>query len=142
VNQVSEKFSVKSITGPFDDDNEGTVRDDRGQLVEIVDGASFAHLVYLDFRVKNPPVYRGGHYHNRKKEIFYVIEGLIEVDLFDLDTGALKTIAIAGGDKLTLLPRLAHRFLAREFSRVIEISPVSYDRGDVFPFDFDKINQG
>ena len=140
MDQVSEKFFVKSITGPFDDDNEGTVRDDRGQLVQIVDGASFAHLVYLDFQVKNPPVYRGSHYHNQKKEIFYVIEGLIAVDLFDLDTGVLKTIAIAGGDKLTLLPRLAHRFLAREFSRVIEISPVPYDRGDVFHFDFDKIN--
>ena len=142
MNKNLEKFFVKSITGPFDDDNEGTVRDDRGQLVQIADGASFAHLVYLDFLVKNPPAYRGNHYHNQKKEIFYVIEGFIDVDLFDLDTGELKTITISGGDKLTLLPRLAHRFLARQFSRVIEISPVPYNRKDVLPFDFDKISRG
>jgi len=138
-NKVSKKFSVKDISGTFDGDNEGTVCDDRGQLVQIVDGPSFSHLVYLDLRVKNPPVYRGSHYHNRKKEIFYVIEGSIDVDLYDLDTGAFDVIALSGGEKLTLLPRLAHRFLARQFSRIIEISPLPYDRMDVFPFDFGKL---
>jgi len=134
---LSPKVSLKNIRGPFDADNEGTVEDERGMLVQIVDGAPcFRHLVYLDFRVTDPPVYRGGHYHEKKTEIFYVITGRIEVQLVDLDTGWRGSLTISPGDKLTLLPRLAHRFRALEFSQVIEIAPVAYDPADVFPFDF------
>ncbi len=135
---LSPKVRLKNIEGPFDADNEGTVADARGKLVQIVDGATpFTHLVYLDFTVTDPPVYRGGHYHEKKSEVFYVITGRIEVQLVDLDTGWRETLVIIPGDKLTLLPRLAHRFRALEDSQIIEIAPVVYDPADVFPFDFE-----
>ncbi|RTZ93216.1 MAG: hypothetical protein DSY91_02535 [Deltaproteobacteria bacterium] len=135
---LPSKVRLKNIDGPFDADNEGTVEDVRGRLVQIMDGTTpFAHLVYLDFKVTDPPVYRGGHYHEKKLEVFYVITGRIEVELFDLDTGWRGMLTIAPGDKLTLLPRLAHRFRALEYAQVIEIAPVAYDPSDVFPFDFE-----
>jgi len=137
--QDSDKFILKNISGPFDNDNEGTVKDARGILVQIVDGPQFAHLVYLDILVQDPPVYRGSHYHEKKVEIFYVINGLLEVHLYDLDTEWAGKIYISRGDKLTLLPRLAHRFTAREYAQIIEASPPPFDQEDVFPFDFERI---
>ncbi len=136
--EISPKVSLKNINGPFDADNEGTVKDERGTLVQIMDGRPFTHLVYLEFQVTDPPVYRGGHYHEEKTEIFYVITGRIEVQLVDLDTDWRGSLIITPGDKLTLLPRLAHRFRALEYSQVIEIAPVAYDPKDVFPFDFEN----
>ena len=130
------KVNLKNIIGPFDADNEGTVKDERGMLVQIVDGAVFAHLVYLDFRVTDPPAYRGGHYHEKKMEIFYVITGRIEVQLVDLDSGWKGEIIISPGDKLTLHPRLAHRLRALEYAQVIEVAQEPYNRNDVFPFNF------
>ena len=132
-----EKYSLKELTGPFDSDNEGTIRDARGSLVQIVDGTgSFSHLVYLDLIVSDPPVYRGVHYHERKVEIFYIISGRVEVHLADLDTDWRKTLLLAPGMKLTLLPRLAHQFRALEYAQIIEASPQAYDPRDVFPYTF------
>ncbi len=134
---VSSKFSLKDITGSFDTDNEGTVKDARGTLVQIIDGGqTFRHLVYLDLLVIDPPVYRGSHYHEKKVEIFYIISGLVEVQLYDLDTAWSGTLTLSPGAKLTLLPRLAHRFRALKYAQIIEASPDTYRREDVFPFSF------
>ncbi len=133
----SEKFFVKNIMGPFDADNEGRVRDARGTLVQIIDGIEkFSHLVYLDLHVLDPPVYRGAHYHQEKVEIFYIISGRVEVQLVDLDTEWQGTLTLSPGMKLTLFPRLAHRFRALEYAQIIEVSPQAYDRADVFPYTF------
>ncbi len=133
---LSPKARLKRIDGPFDADNEGTVVDARGTLAQIVDGPAFRHLVYIDLRVTDPPVYRGSHYHEEKTEVFYIITGRVEVQLVDLDTGWTGSLTLTPGDKLTLLPRLAHRFRALEYAQVIEISPVPYDPTDVYLFDF------
>ena len=134
---LSDKFRIKDITGPFDADNEGTVKDERGSLVQIIDGRqTFSHLVFLDLMASDPPVYRGAHYHRKKLEIFYIISGVVEAQLHDLDTGQRETLTLYPGFKLTLLPGLAHRFRALEYARIIEASPDPYDPDDVFPFDF------
>ncbi len=134
--ETSGKFILKDITHPFDTENEGTVKDARGTLIQILDGPSFAHLVYLDLLVSNPPVYRGSHYHKKKIEVFYIISGLVEAQLYDLDTRWKGTLILSPGHKLTLSTRLAHRFRALEYAQIIEVSPEPFDKDDVFPFDF------
>ena len=134
---TSSKYFVKDITGSFDAENEGTVKDARGVLVQIIDGKeSFTHLVYLDLYPARPPVYRGSHYHKKKKEIFYIIHGKVEAQLVDLDTGRKETLLLSPGTKLTLFPHLAHRFRALEYAQIIEVSPQAYDREDVYPYLF------
>ncbi len=138
---ISHKIQLKNILRPFDDDNEGTVMDDRGTLVQIIDGQMpFTHLVYLDLQTKDFTTYRGSHYHEKKIEVFYIISGLVEAQFYDLDTKWEGHLTLTPGLKLTLFPRLAHRFRAIEYSQMIEISPLPYDRSDVFPFDFSTLD--
>lgn len=106
----------------------------RGELALIEDGESFEHLGY--FSLFAGQGYRGGHYHQRKTERFYVISGRLAIALHDLDTGDAGTVEVHAGTKVAIPPRLAHRFEALEDAQVIEYYAGAYDPEDDFPFSF------
>ena len=51
---------------------------DRGELALIEDGKHFCHLGYFSLKA-GPGLFRGGHYHARKTEYFYVIAGRLRL---------------------------------------------------------------
>lgn len=103
---------------------------DRGELALIEDGLQFKHLGF--FSLLAGKGYRGGHYHLHKTEHFYVISGRIQVDLLDIETHEQGNIELKSGHKVSVLPKLAHRFRALEDAQVIEY----YD--DVYNMEDDK----
>lgn len=56
------------------------------------------------------------HYHKKKKETMYILEGRIEMTLSD------RKIIMEGGDTITLEPGDVHRMVALEDTKILEAS--------------------
>ena len=106
----------------------------RGELALIEDGMRFKHLGYFSLK-SGRGFYRGGHYHTKKVEHFYVISGNLLVQLVDLDTQEKSRVRIGEGRRVTIYPNCAHRFMAEEEAQVIEYFDSLYDPEDDRPYD-------
>ncbi len=105
----------------------------RGELALISDGQVIQHLSYFSL---NPGkgFARGNHYHQKKTEHFYVISGTVSIDLVDIETHEKKRLEVHTGDRLTIFPLLAHRFIAGIFSQLIEYYKDPFDPEDDISF--------
>jgi L-fuculose-phosphate aldolase len=110
--------------------------EDRGELALIEDGMPMHHLGY--FSLIPGQGFRGGHFHERKTEHFYVIAGELRLETQDMDTGRRTVIHLKEGQKAVIRPRCAHRFLARETAQVIEYYEGVYDKEDDHPHRFEE----
>jgi dTDP-4-dehydrorhamnose 3,5-epimerase-like enzyme len=106
----------------------------RGELALIEDGMRFRHLGYFSLK-RGKGFYRGGHYHRKKVEHFYVISGKLLVQLVDLETQEKSEVTLKGGQRVTIHPNCAHRFMAEEDAQVIEYFDSLYDPKDDRPYD-------
>ena len=106
----------------------------RGELALIEDGMRFRHLGYFSLK-RGKGFYRGGHYHREKVEHFYVISGKLLVQMVDLDTQEKSNVRLREGQRVTIYPNCAHRFIADEDAQVIEYFDSMYDPEDDRPYD-------
>ena len=106
----------------------------RGELALIEDGMRFKHLGYFSLK-RGRGFYRGGHYHEKKVEHFYVISGKLLVQLVDLDTQKKSEVSLKEGQRVTIYPNCAHRFVAEKLAQVIEYFDTLYDPEDDHPYD-------
>ena len=83
---------------------------DRCVLALITDGDVIRHITYFSLK-PGPNFYRGGHYHKKKTESFYIISGRCKVLLKDVETQESKELIVNSGDKLTVMPFCAHKFI-------------------------------
>lgn len=109
---------------------------DRGELALIEDGQQFQHLGC--FSLLAGKGYRGGHYHNKKIEHFYILSGQLLVDLVDVETHEKDQVELHSGNKAIIYPGLAHRFHAIQDSQVIEYYNDVYNSYDDIIFDLNK----
>lgn len=107
---------------------------DRGELALIEDGTVFRHLGYFSL-VPGDNLFRGGHYHLKKTECFYIISGVLEADLVDLETDEEFRAELCKGQRVAIFPNCAHRFKAREEAHVIEYYEGEYDADDDLRYD-------
>lgn len=110
---------------------------DRGELALIEDGDVFNHLACFTLK-PGPGLFRGGHVHQAKVEHFYVLSGEGLLTWADVAEGSRGSTILSAGDKVTILPGLAHRFEARQHLVVVEYYAGTHDPDDDIPFqDFD-----
>jgi L-fuculose-phosphate aldolase len=109
--------------------------EDRGELALIEDGMAIHHLTY--FSLVPGTGFRGGHFHESKTEHFYVISGVLHLELQDVDTQDRMEVVLEAGQKVVIRPRCAHRFRARKTAQVIEYYEGVYDGDDDHPGGFD-----
>ena len=102
---------------------------DRGELALIEDGKLFQHLGYFSLK-EGEGYHRGGHYHRKKVEHFYVVSGRILVRFVDLDSGEKSQVFLEEGQRVTIYPNCAHRFEAEKEAQVIEYYNSIYDPED------------
>ena len=126
---MTEKIQIETLPITEQFIRQKRLIQDRGELVLIEDGKEFQHLGYFSLR-KGKGYYRGGHYHRRKVEHFYMVSGRIRVHLVDLDTGKKSEAVIREGQRVTIYPNCAHRFEAEEEAQVIEYYNSTYDPED------------
>ncbi|MGD0917689.1 MAG: cupin domain-containing protein [Thermodesulfobacteriota bacterium] len=108
-------------------------KEERGEFVQIVYNEEMRHLAVFEIR---KGFTRGGHHHERKEEIFYVVHGKIEARFIDMDTLQKGESILAKGDKIRIKPRCGHLFEALEDALVVEYSPQVYEVEDSHRIDF------
>ena len=111
--------------------------EERGELALIEDGMAIHHLGY--FSLVRDKGCRGGHFHLKKTEHFYVVSGRLRLELADPETGEHAELTLGAGQRAVVHPGCAHRFRAEETAQVIEYYEGRYDRGDDHPHDFDSV---
>jgi dTDP-4-dehydrorhamnose 3,5-epimerase-like enzyme len=131
--KMTEKILIETLPVTAEFLPEKRLIQERGELALVVDGTIFQHLTYFSLK-KGKALYRGGHYHLKKVEHFYVMNGELKIALVDLDTGERTEVKVKIGQKITIYPRCAHRFEAQQDAQVIEYYDMAYDRADDIPY--------
>ena len=126
---MTEKIQIEELPVTDDFVRQKRLIQDRGELALIEDGKPFQHLGYFSLK-KGEGYYRGGHYHRKKVEHFYVVSGRIRVRFVDLDSGQRSQVFLKEGQRVTIYPNCAHRFEAEEEAQVIEYYNSIYDPED------------
>ena len=68
--------------------------EDKGEFVQVSYREDVRHVAYFELM---KGFTRGGHYHNHKEEVFYIIDGRVRGVFYDLETGEeLSVEALAG----------------------------------------------
>ena len=81
--------------------------DERGVLKGICN-----HLLIeeINFITSEKSVVRGGHFHKETEELFYIIDGEIEVEIQDLEGRELSRTRFSSGDIFIIEPYEYHTF--------------------------------
>ena len=126
---MTEKIQIEALPVTDEFVRQKRLIQDRGELALIEDGKLFQHLGYFSLK-KGKGYYRGGHYHRKKVEHFYVVSGRILVRFVDLDSGERSQVFLEEGQRVTIYPNCAHRFEAEKEAQVIEYYNSIYDPED------------
>lgn len=86
--------------------------DERGSLVENTFPGIFKEARHFFVSKSKPGVIRGNHYHFRKSEWFYVIQGECELVVEDLKTGEKETRIVKDSQNIIIHmePNKSHAF--------------------------------
>ncbi|HOJ72229.1 MAG TPA: cupin domain-containing protein [Syntrophorhabdaceae bacterium] len=119
---------------PYTKEVEGAKRwdEEKGEFVQVSYKQEIWHLAYFELK---KGFFRGNHYHEKKEEFFYIIEGRIKAVFLDMDTHERKEHVLEKGERIHVKTRCGHIFIGVEDSRVIEYSPQVYDKEDNFKVD-------
>ncbi len=132
----AKKVIMTSLPNRKDEKGPRRIIEDRGELAVLHPAGPVYNPVYFDIHAGRGYV-RGGHYHKRKTEYFYVISGACRIRFTDLETKEEDTLVAGPGDMVSIAPGCAHVLEAIQFCRVVEFSTVEGDyRQDTFEYDF------
>ncbi len=116
-------------------------KDDRGSLAENTSPKIFYQAKHFFVSKSKPGVIRGNHYHKRKLEWFYVLEGRAKLYLYDLKTKK-RTSCIITSQKpelIEIMPNIAHAIknIGRNKMILLAIINKKFDpkRPDTFRYD-------
>ena len=103
-----------------------------GEAAPVFNGGPWRFIAYLEF-LPGTNAWRGNHWHELKRESFYIIKGRVRGVFEDLDTLERTEAVLEAGDVVVIEPRCAHAFAALEYAQAIECSPLVYDAADAHP---------
>ncbi len=105
-------------------------KDARGSLVQLVNGG-FAQINVLE---SSNGATRGTHYHKRAVEAFYVVNGSVEVRLWNMETE--EKVSFQKGDFFEIRPFVLHNMYFPEDCLMVQMydKPVENENGtkDIF----------
>jgi dTDP-4-dehydrorhamnose 3,5-epimerase-like enzyme len=106
--------------------------EEKGEFAQICYGEEARHIAFFTIR---RGFWRGMHFHERKEETFYVVDGNIRAIFVDLDTDERAERLLAKGSRLRIRPRCWHVFYGLDDASVVEYSPQVYDKTDAYRID-------
>ena len=126
---LKDKFKIETLPITKNFLREKRYIEERGELVLLSDSDEIRHITYFSL---NPgkDFFRGGHYHKKKTEKFYVVSGKLNVFIVDVNTQERDSVDLIAGQRMTIYPFLAHKFQAITESHVIEYYASIYDIDD------------
>lgn len=81
--------------------------DQRGKLVGIINNGCWREMNILESK---KDAIRGGHYHKETLELFYFLEGKVEVVIRNLSNNKVNKLTVNKGDILLIEPNELHTF--------------------------------
>ena len=93
--------------------------DERGRLMQLIHG----DCAQVNFVTSKPSSLRGGHYHKQNREIFFIIDGEVEVTV--KKDGRKEAYHFSSGDMFAINKNVIHYFDYKKESSLI----VVYDKG-------------
>lgn len=93
--------------------------DERGRLMQLIHG----DCAQVNFVTSKPSSLRGGHYHKQNREIFFIIDGEVEVTVKKDDRK--EVYHFSSGDMFAINKNVIHYFDYKKESSLI----VVYDKG-------------
>ncbi len=129
-----EKVLIETLPQTKDVDGAKRWEEEKGEFAQICYDEEARHIAF--FTVKKG-FWRGSHYHEKKEETFYVVEGRIRAIFVDLDTNEREEHLLLKGTRLRLKPRCWHIFYGIDDASVVEYSPQVYDKTDAYRIDRD-----
>lgn len=105
--------------------------DSRGTLIEICREGTWRQLNF--FTLKRGSC-RGGHYHKKTLELFFIIEGRCRIEIFDIRTQKRIDFVARQWDIFLVEPYELHRLIAMKSSKVAAYLtiPHSKNRPDIY----------
>mgnify|MGYP001601223946 CR=1 FL=1 len=103
-------------------------KDRRGELVQINSGL-WKQINYLTIKKNNS---FGGHYHKHKKELFYVTEGFVSVEIVDMKIKQVAKMYFGIGKCFIIEPYEKHTIFAEKDSKLIELLSETYNKDDIW----------
>ena len=126
---LKDKFKIETLPVTKDFLREKRFIEERGELVLLSDGDEIRHITFFTLK-PGKDFFRGGHFHKKKTEKFYVVSGTLNILIVDVDTKEKDIIEISAGQRVTIYPFCAHKFQAVTESHVIEYYASAYDIDD------------
>jgi dTDP-4-dehydrorhamnose 3,5-epimerase-like enzyme len=108
--------------------------EEKGEFAQISYREEARHVAF--FTLKRG-FRRGMHYHEKKDETFYVIDGKIRAVFIDIDTNEKEELILTKGDRLRVKPRCWHVLYGIDDASVVEYSPQAYDKTDAYKIEMD-----
>jgi dTDP-4-dehydrorhamnose 3,5-epimerase-like enzyme len=108
--------------------------EERGEFVQVAYQEEIHHLAFFEIR---RGFSRGNHYHERKEEIFYIVQGKLRIRLMDMDTFQKEERVLEKGDKIRIRPLCGHTLYGLEDTWVVEYSPQVYEAEDSYKIKID-----
>ena len=111
-----------------------TIQDDRGYLYEFYQKDYRSQQVNILFSHKG--TVRGNHYHKKTTEIFFIINGEVEVDLYCIKEKNRKKINVTAGDEFTVDPYTVHTLTFKEDTTILSFYSLAFklDDTDIFGY--------
>ncbi len=104
----------------------------QGELAQFYDGEQgMRYLAYVEL-LKNGV--RGNHYHLRKQEWIYVLQGGVLLTLEDVHSPGRVSVKALAGDVVYIHTGIAHALETLEPGHAVEFSPGRVDPADLHPY--------
>jgi hypothetical protein len=104
----------------------------QGELAQFHDGGDA--MRYIAFVELRPGTVRGNHYHDVKKEWFYVVLGELSLIVEDIATRARESVPLRTGDLVVIEAGVAHALVVAAPGQGIEFSPACFNPADTHRF--------
>jgi dTDP-4-dehydrorhamnose 3,5-epimerase-like enzyme len=115
---------------------EHLISDSRGLIYEVSHGETVKHIAIITI---DKDAIRGGHYHKRATEIFFVVKGCVIGNFFDMKKKkklyAGSGIVFSEGDKIIIPPYIKHSFKGIYDENILmEYSETALDLADKYVY--------
>jgi oxalate decarboxylase/phosphoglucose isomerase-like protein (cupin superfamily) len=111
-----KKITIEKLPETKEIDGAKRWEDAKGEFVQISYREDIGHVAFFELKKGQ---FRGNHYHEKKEEVFYIINGKIRAIFVDLDTSERKEQILTKGDKVQVPTRMGHIFHGLEDATVL-----------------------
>lgn len=100
-------------------------KDERGVIEGLV---NFGNWQEINIITSYKNTVRGGHFHKKTKELFYILKGQIKAELYDVNSADKKeTVILKEGDIFLIEPYTLHTFTMLTDSQWINMLSIKND---------------